>query len=171
LVKGSSGTRWRRLPLRRWFSIAFSRSINSVRAPCSATFRPLRSLSASTRRPPPRCHQLSSGHATSVHQTPQAAMPSNCTPTCCSRDSPVPMTARSPNRPTASVPQAPAARCAGMAPTASSMRQRSSFSLHQAMASAPAAPVSIACAGDTACAPAVIATSPAIRPLIRYITS
>ncbi len=70
-----------------------------------------------------------------------------------------------PERQTASVPQTPAKRCAGTAPTTSSILMRSSSFSPAVHRNAPTAPMIIASQGSVMSGPAVIATRPAMAPL------
>ena len=66
---------------------------------------------------------------------------------------------------TASVPQMPQNRCAGIAPTTSSTLSRSSSGTPSTTIAPPTAPISTASPGDGISGSAVIETSPAIAPL------
>ncbi len=99
-------------------------------------------------------------------QAPATSTPVAWTCSCWTNPRPVPSSAGSPNRATASVPQMPATRCTGTAPIASSMRSRPSSRVASTMSQAPAAPIARDSALDTTWQPAVIATRPASTPFI-----
>ena len=72
---------------------------------------------------------------------------------------------------TASVPQIPANKCAGTAPTTSSIFIENKSLVPKTTITPPTAPINIAAIGDGIKGSAVIATNPPIHPLSIWITS
>ena len=90
----------------------------------------------------------------------------NWTSICPNRVNPVPNNSKSLNNPTANVPQIPAAKWTGTAPTTSSISNLFNISFTKIDIIAPIIPTKIAVTDVIELQPAVIATNPARGPNI-----
>ena len=151
--------------------MSVSKSRISVLAPCSATFKPIRSPSGSIRSGYRRLYNHRSVKPTPNAQAKVAPTPVAWTTNCSQRPKPVPQLSGSPKRATARVPQMPAARCTGTAPTTSSSSSFSSSIVTPYMIAPAIQPMLTADSGVMMWAEAVIPTSPANEPFIIIRTS
>ena len=104
-------------------------------------------------------------------QIRQLTTPTTCTPSWAMGLRPVPIASGLPNRATQRVPQIPAPRCTGTAPTASSMRYRNSRRVLINITTPPIAPITMAAVGVITWQQAVTDTKPAKQPLVIHSTA
>ncbi len=148
-VKGSTGTRCFKSPLRSCVCMAESRSVSSVFAPCSDTFSPCCSASMLTRKGMKRFSRKRNVIVSGKINKAQANMPSNCTCNWSKRLKPVSSSCKSPKSATASVPHIPATKCTGTAEMASSSCSRCICFSARNITSAPRLPITAACGVET----------------------